>query len=102
MGPNLEQIKSSVRDLLQILGTLLISGKLWGITESNWALITGIIMMLVPFIWSMFVHSEANAVAVVAEMKKTDVSGDGKIITLHDPKLVNAAKASATPLDMAA
>ena len=76
MGPNLEQIKSAARDLLQIVGTLLISGKVWGITESNWAAITGLVMMLLPFIWGMFVHTEANAVAVAAAIpavKKVEV-----------------------------
>ena len=102
MGPNLEQVKSVVRDLLQIVGTMLVSFKLFAITEENWSLITGIVIMLVPIIWGLFNHTEKNAVAVVAELKKTAVSEDGKVITLHDPELVEAAKAAATPLDKAA
>ncbi len=96
---NLEQIKSIIRDILQILGTMLVSFKLFAITDETWSVIAGAIMMLVPVVWGILNHTQANAVAVVAELKSSEVSMDGRVITLHTPALARAAKEAATPLD---
>ncbi len=78
MGPNLEQIKSIARDLLQIMGTLLVAFKLFAVTEENWSVITGAVLMLIPIIWGLFNHTQANAVAIAAaipEVKRVVVEG---------------------------
>jgi len=97
MKPNEQQTLSFVRDLMQIVGTFLVTSHLFGVTDQFWQLLTGVVLMAVPFIWGAINHTQANAVAVVAALDKTTVSPDGRTITLQDPNLRNAAAGAATP-----
>jgi hypothetical protein len=60
---NPEQLKSGVRWVIATFGPFLIAH---GYASSGTLeLVGGILISLAPLIWSMFVHTEANAVAVV-------------------------------------
>jgi hypothetical protein len=62
--PNQEQVMSLVRDALSISGTTLTI--LGYMNDQQWGAISGVVMMVVPVVWSMFNHTHANAVAVAA------------------------------------
>ena len=96
MWPNQEQIKSLMRDILQIAGTILVMLHIAGITQTQWDTISGSILMLIPTIWGLFSHKKTNAVAVVAAMKGTTFEPHNSVIRLHEPDLIVAAKEAAT------
>jgi hypothetical protein len=65
---NTEQVKSAVRWIITVVGPLLISH---GYASAGGLEIAGgVIVSLAPLIWSMFVHTQANAVAVVDDIAK--------------------------------
>lgn len=69
--PNLDQIMALVRALLAIAGTVLTTNGT--VSSSMWQQIVGIVVILVPLVWSMFVHSDTgklNAVAAMPEVEK--------------------------------
>jgi hypothetical protein len=81
---------------MQALGTFLVTAHIAGMTDQNWQLITGVVLMLVPVVWGMFNHTQKNAVAIVAAMPGTVTSPSGQNITLADPHLAAAAAANRT------
>jgi hypothetical protein len=63
-GPNREQWLSLLRSLLKVGGTFLVA---YGYgSDMAWDAIGGAIMLVAPIVWDMFVHTEANTVAVAA------------------------------------
>ncbi len=61
---NKEQGLSLLRTLLKVAGTILTA---YGFgVDATWETVAGAIMLVAPIIWDMFVHTEANAVAVAA------------------------------------
>lgn len=64
---------SLLRTALQMLGTYLVARGVLGADGANlWQLITGIVMMVAPTVWSMFAHSESSQIKNVAEMKDVE------------------------------
>lgn len=63
--PNLDQILSLVRAILVILGSVLVTK---GFPQSNWEAIAGVVVMLVPVVWSMFVHTDAQKLKAVEKL----------------------------------
>ena len=96
---NQQQVLSLVRDLMQALGTFMVTSHVAGMTTQYWELITGVVLMLVPIIWGMLNHTQANTVATVAAMPSTETKVEaGKMtIVLHDEVLAEAAATNATP-----
>jgi hypothetical protein len=96
MKPNEDQVLGILRIILP-MALAWLAGKGY-ITNSAVADITAALVGLVAAVWSGWAHTQAATVAKVAAMDQTKVSADGKTITLHDPVLINAAAAAATPL----
>jgi hypothetical protein len=95
---NQEQFMSIVRAVLQIIGTALVSYSVkTGITDQIWTTISGSVLMVAPVIWGLVVHTQANAIAIVAKLPSTDVSAAGTTIKILDPALAKVAQANATP-----
>ena len=94
MWPNEEQVKSIVRDVLQITGTVMVMLHIG--TDSQWASISGAILMLIPTLWGLFDHRKTHAVAVVAAMPGTTVDLRSGTIKLHAPDLIEAAREAET------
>jgi hypothetical protein len=92
---NNQQVLSVARDLLQVIGTFLTT---YGVLNSGqWEAVAGGILMIVPVVWGIYSHTQANAVATVAAMPMTDVTSGGRTITILDSGLATAAKNAATP-----
>jgi hypothetical protein len=69
---NTEQVKSAVRWLIATFGPFLIAH---GYASSGTLeLVGGVLVSIVPLVWSMFVHTETNAVAVVDTLAKSPES----------------------------
>jgi hypothetical protein len=69
--PNLDQVTALLRALLAVIGTVLTTNGT--VSSSLWQQITGVIILAIPVIWSMFVHSDTgklNAVAAMPEVAK--------------------------------
>jgi hypothetical protein len=64
---NQEQAKSFARWIVATFGPFLIAH---GYTQSTLEMWAGIFVSAAPLIWSMFVHTESNAVAVVDQLAK--------------------------------
>jgi hypothetical protein len=79
MNVNQQQVLSIVRWIFASFGPLIISH---GYASSGTLeMAAGAIASLVPLAWSMFVHTDANAVAVVvAQADKTDSAVKGVIL----------------------
>lgn len=63
MIPTPEQLKSSVRWMITTFGPFIIQNG-WA-SASTLEVVAGIIVTVAPWVWSMFVHTETNAVVVV-------------------------------------
>ncbi len=72
MNPNQEQVLGLVRWAISTLGPLLMARGY--VTEENWTLLSGVIVSIVPAVWTLFNHTQSNAVAVVAKMKQDPTS----------------------------
>jgi hypothetical protein len=101
MTPNQDQYLMLVRAIMLIIGPLLAAH---GVSASDQtALSTGVqalvgaALTIGPIIWGMFAHTQAATVAKVAAMDKTQVSDNGKTITILDPALAKSAADNATP-----
>jgi hypothetical protein len=91
---NQQQVLSVTRDIMQAIGTLLAA---YGVVNSGvWETISGVVVMVIPVAWGLWVHTQASTIAVVAAMDTTKVEGDGKTIKILDPKLQEVAKDNAT------
>lgn len=75
MVPNIDQVTALIRAVLAIAGTVLTTNGT--MSSSLWQQITGVVLMALPIIWSMFVHSDTgklNAVAAMPEVEKIVVA----------------------------
>ncbi len=73
--PNKEQSFSIIRAVLVAIGSIL--GTLGYVSEGTWQVIMGLGLAIAPLIWGIFVHTQANAVAVAAavpEVSKIEVN----------------------------
>ena len=70
MNPlNQEQMLSLLRTSLQILGTYIIANSTLGPDSTHiWELISGMVMVIVPTIWSMFAHTDGQMIKNVTAM----------------------------------
>lgn len=92
---NLQQVLSLARTALKVIGTALTT---YGtVSTGMWESISGLVILIIPIVWDMFVHTESNAVAIVAALPGTDTNKQTGTITMVDPSLKQAAKAAATP-----
>jgi hypothetical protein len=78
---NQEQVKSAVRWIIATFGPY-ITAHGWA-TSSTLELVGGIVVSLAPFIWAMFTHTQANAVAVVDTIAKDPDSAVKAVITTN-------------------
>lgn len=76
---NQEQAKSAVRWLIATFGPYITAHGY--ATSSSLELWGGLIVSAAPFIWGMFTHTQANAVAVVGEIAKDPASPVKGVIT---------------------
>jgi hypothetical protein len=69
------------------------------IVEGQVADLSTAIVTIAAAAWSLFVHTQSNTVAVVAEMPSTETKVvEGKMaIVLHDEALAESAASNATP-----
>jgi hypothetical protein len=66
---NQEQLLSLLRTFLQMAGTFVLGHGVFGANTSQWwELITGVIIMVVPTIWSMYAHTDHALIANVTAM----------------------------------
>lgn len=80
---NIEQVKSAVRWIIATLGPFLIAHGY--ASEGTLELVGGVVVSLAPLIWSMFVHTDTNAVAVVDTLAKDPNSPVKAIVTEPTP-----------------
>lgn len=90
---NAEQVKSIVRWFSATIGPFLISHGY--ISAGNLELAGGVVISIAPLIWSMFVHTQTNAVAVVDTIAKQPDSPVKAIIT--EPTQEGRALAASLP-----
>ena len=97
---NNAQLMSLLRTLLQIAGTAVVAHGTLGINGAMWEQISGAVIMIAPVAWSMFVHTDDQALKVVEAMpdvKKIVVDPtappDGAAAAVIDP---NRPKVTAT------
>jgi hypothetical protein len=105
-SPNQEQLLSLLRTALQMIGTYLLARGTLGADGANlWQLISGLIMMIAPTVWSMFAHTESAQIKNVTAMddvakviKADDAPADSAIAKLAadpaQPKVVATTKAT--------
>jgi hypothetical protein len=89
MFPSLDQATSVARNLLQIVGTLLMA---YGLTnEGAWQSISGAVVMMVPIIWGLFKHSKSQIIASAAKLSDVDkiVTDSATAISIPSPKVVS-------------
>jgi hypothetical protein len=80
---NAEQSKAFVRWLITTFGPILIAhGYATGTQLEMWG---GILTSMIPLVWSMFTHTETNAVAVVDTLAKNPDSPVQAIIVNNTP-----------------
>lgn len=65
---NQEQVLSFVRWVQATIGPILIANGY--VSSSTLQMVSGVVISLVPLAWSMFVHTQTNAVAVVDAIAK--------------------------------
>lgn len=90
---NAEQVKSFVRWFSATVGPFLISHGY--ISTGTLEMLGGVIVSLAPLIWSMFVHTQQNAVAIVDTIAKQPDSPVKAVIT--EPTIAGKAMADAMP-----
>jgi hypothetical protein len=78
MNPNNDQLMSWLRSTIAIVSGMAITAG-YGNSET-WATVGGVILLLVPFVWGTFVHTDAAKIAQVAALP--DVA---KIISVPSP-----------------
>lgn len=76
---NQEQAKSAVRWIIATFGPIIISHG-WA-SASTLEMVGGALVSLAPLIWSMFTHTEANAVQVVGTIAADPASPVKGVIT---------------------
>jgi hypothetical protein len=81
---NTEQVKSAVRWLIATFGPFLIAHGY--ATSGTIELAGGVIVSLAPLVWGMFVHTQANAVAVVDTIAKQPDSPVKAVVTEPTPE----------------
>jgi len=90
---NQEQVLSFVRWMQATIGPLLIANGY--VSASTLQMAGGVVVSLVPLAWSMFVHTQGNAVAVVAALA-SDPSSPVKAVVV-DPTQAGRDLAEAMP-----
>lgn len=66
---NQEQMLSLLRTSLQILGTYIVAHSTLGSDSAHlWELVSGLIMVIAPTVWSMFAHSDGAMIKNVTAM----------------------------------
>lgn len=79
MIPNPEQVKSFARWVQATIGPMLIS---YGyVSSGTLEMIVGVIISLAPLVWSMFAHTETNAVSIVDTIAKRPDSPVKAVLT---------------------
>lgn len=69
MTPNQEQLMSLLRTALQMIGTYVVARGVLGADGANlWQLISGLILMVAPTVWSMFAHTDSAMIKNVTAM----------------------------------
>lgn len=76
---NQEQVKSAVRWFITTFGASIINHG-WA-SSSTLEMVGGVVVAAAPFVWSMFTHTQANAVAVVDDLAKKPDTGVKAVIT---------------------
>ncbi len=85
MMPNQEQIMSLARAFLMAVGTAMVAKGY--ISSAILEPLIGLVVMVVPVVWSMYAHTESNAVAVVAAIpavSKVEVTATPAGLALRD------------------
>jgi hypothetical protein len=90
---NQEQVLSFVRWVQATVGPLLIANGY--VSASTLQMVSGVVVSLVPLAWSMFVHTQTNAVAVVSLLAK-DPSSPVKAVVV-EPTRAGRELAEAVP-----
>jgi hypothetical protein len=90
---NTEQVKSAVRWIIATFGPFIIAHGY--ATSGTLELAGGVIVSLAPLVWSMFTHTEQNAVAVVDTIAKNPDSAVKAVIT--EPTTAGKALADTLP-----
>jgi hypothetical protein len=90
MFPSLDQANSVARNLLQIVGTLLMA---YGLTnEGAWEAISGAVVMMVPIVWGLFKHSKGQIIASAAKLsdvEKIVTKTQAMAVSIPSPKVVS-------------
>jgi hypothetical protein len=89
---NHQQILSFIRWVQATIGPILIAKGY--VSESTLPMVAGVVVSLVPLVWSMFVHTDTNAIKVVDTIAQQPNSPVVAIITEPTP----AGKAIAASL----
>lgn len=93
MIPNPEQVKSFVRWVQATIGPFLIAN---GYTSaSTLELVAGVLISLAPLVWSMFTHTQTNAVLVVDTIAQQPDSPVKAVVT--EPTVAGRELAAAIP-----
>lgn len=103
MNPNQQQILSILRWMQATVGPILISHGY--VNSGTLEMIFGAAISLVPLIWGLFAHTQANAVAVVTQIAAQPESPVKAVITEATPEgrdLANSIKAVAPTAPIAA
>lgn len=90
---NIEQVKSFIRWATATIGPFLISTGY--ISASGLQMASGILLSLVPLVWSMITHTQENAVKIVDAIAKDPESGVKAVVT--EPNVAGRALAEAIP-----
>lgn len=90
---NTEQLKSAIRWIIATVGPFLIAHGY--ATDGTLQLVGGALISLAPLIWSMFVHTDTNAVAVVDTLAKSAGSPVKAVVT--EPTKAGQELAAAMP-----
>lgn len=94
---NQQQFLSIVREVLQIIGTMLVSFHVAGMTDTTWEPIAGAALMIAPAVWGWFNHTETNAVAIVSDIAKNPQSPVKGVVTEATPEGRALAQSIASP-----
>lgn len=66
---NQEQLLSLLRTFLQVAGTFVLGHSIFGPETSQWwELISGVVILVAPTIWSIYAHSDAALIKNVTAM----------------------------------
>ena len=72
MKPNIDQLLSLVRAILQIVGTVLVTKSI--VTTTDWTTYSGAILMALPIVWGLYAHTDTAKIEAAAAIP----SGAGK------------------------